>query len=53
MENCSKDFEMAILMEVEIDRLSCGGCERSVAKTLFALPEVSDFGANCEHHMCA
>jgi len=33
---------MNIPMQIEIDNLKCGGCEKSIVKALSAMPEVSD-----------
>jgi len=40
---------MNIPMQVEIDNLKCGGCEKSIVKGLSAMPEVADLVVDREH----
>ena len=40
---------MSQTMQVEIDNLKCGGCEKSIVKGLSAMPEVSDLVVDREH----
>ena len=40
---------MNIPMQIEIDNLKCGGCEKSIVKGLSAMPEVSDLVVDREH----
>jgi copper chaperone len=44
-----KDIEMNIPMQIEIDNLKCGGCEKSIVKGLSAMPEVTDLVVDREH----
>jgi copper chaperone len=37
-----QDIEMNIPMQIAIDNLKCGGCERSIVNGLSAMPEVAD-----------
>jgi copper chaperone len=37
----SKDIEMSVCMQIEVDKLKCGGCEKSIIKALSAMPEVA------------
>ena len=39
---------MNITMQIEIDNLKCGGCEKSIVKGLSAMPEVSDLAVDRE-----
>jgi len=36
-------------MQIEIDNLKCGGCEKSIVKGLSAMPEVADLVVDREH----
>jgi copper chaperone len=45
----SKDIEMNISMQIEIDNLKCGGCEKSIVKGLSAMPEVADLVVDREY----
>jgi copper chaperone len=45
----TKDLEMKIPMQIEIDNLKCGGCEKSIVKGLSAMPEVSDLVVDHAH----
>ena len=36
-------------MQIEIDNLKCGGCEKSIIKGLTAIPEISDLVVDREH----
>jgi copper chaperone len=38
-------------MQIEIDNLKCGGCEKTIVKGLSAMPEVADLVVDREHHM--
>ena len=40
---------MKMPMQVVIDNLKCGGCEKSIVKGLSAMPEVSDLIVDREH----
>ena len=40
---------MSIAMQIEIDNLKCGGCEKSIVKGLSAMPEISDVMVDREH----
>jgi copper chaperone len=40
---------MNISMQIEIDNLKCGGCEKSIVKGLSAMPEVADLVVDREH----
>lgn len=42
---------MNIAMQIEINNLKCGGCEKSIARGLSAMHEVSDLVVDREHHM--
>jgi len=42
---------MTTPMQIEIDNLKCGGCERSIIKGLSAMPEVSDLVVDREHQV--
>ena len=42
---------MNISMQIEIDNLKCGGCEKSIIKGLSAMPEVSDIVVDREHQV--
>lgn len=42
---------MNISMQIEINNLKCGGCEKSIARGLSAMPEVFDLVVDREHHM--
>jgi len=44
-----KDIEMNTVMQIEIDNLKCGGCEKSIVKGLSATPEIFDFLVDREH----
>ena len=39
---------MKTTMQIEIDNLKCGGCERSILKGLGAIEEISDIVVNRE-----
>jgi copper chaperone len=41
-----KDAEMKTTMQIEIENLKCGGCERSILKGLGAMDEISDIMVN-------
>jgi copper chaperone len=45
----SKDIEMNIPMQIEIDNLKCGGCEKSIVKGLSAMPEVANLVVDRTH----
>jgi copper chaperone len=45
----SKDIEMNIPMQIEIDNLKCGGCEKSIVKGLSAMPGIADLVVDREH----
>ena len=47
----SKEFEKNIPMQIEIDNLKCGGCEKSIVIGLSALPEAADLMVDHEHQM--
>ena len=36
-------------MQIEIDNLKCGGCEKSIVKGLLAMPEVADLVIDRAH----
>ena len=38
-------------MQIEIDNLKCGGCEKSIVKGLSAMPGVADVVVDREHQM--
>jgi copper chaperone len=40
---------MITSMQIEIDNLKCGGCEKSIIKGLSAMPEVSGLIVDREH----
>ncbi len=40
---------MNLPMQIEIDNLKCGGCEKSIIKGLTAIPEISDLVVDREH----
>jgi len=40
---------MNLAMQIEIDNLKCGGCEKSILKGLSEMPEVSDVVVDREH----
>ncbi|WP_445775556.1 heavy-metal-associated domain-containing protein [Shewanella sp.] len=40
---------MNMPMQIEIDNLKCGGCEKSIVKGLSAMPEVADVVVDREH----
>ena len=40
---------MNIAMQIEIDNLKCGGCEKSIVRVLSAMPQVSDLVVDREH----
>ena len=42
---------MNISMQIEIDNLKCGGCEKSIVRGLSVMPGVSDLVVDREHHM--
>lgn len=42
---------MNIRMQIEIDNLKCGGCEKSIIKGLSAMPEVADLVVDREQQM--
>jgi len=44
-----KDIEMNVAMQIEVENIKCGGCERSITKSLTALPDVSDLVIDREH----
>jgi copper chaperone len=45
------DINMNEHMQIEIDNLKCGGCEKSIVKALSAMPEVSDLVVDREHQV--
>lgn len=40
---------MNIPMQIEIDNLKCGGCEKSIVKGLSAMPQVADLVIDRSH----
>ena len=40
---------MKVPMEIEIENLKCGGCEKSIVKGLSVMPQVSDLVVDREH----
>jgi copper chaperone len=46
-----KDIEMNIPIQIEIDNLKCGGCEKSIVKGLSAMPAISDLVVDREHQV--
>lgn len=40
---------MNMPMQIEIDNLKCGGCEKFIVKGLSAMPEVADVVVDREH----
>jgi copper chaperone len=46
-----KDIEMKLSMQVEIDNLKCGGCEKSIVKALSDMPEITDLFVDREHQV--
>ena len=42
---------MNLSMQIEINHLKCGGCEKSIVRGLSAMPEISDLVVDREHHM--
>lgn len=40
---------MNIPMQIDIDNLKCGGCEKSIVKGLSAMPEVADLVVDRAH----
>ena len=40
---------MNMPMQIEIDNLKCGGCQKSIVKGLSAMPEVADVVVDREH----
>ena len=40
---------MNMPMQIEIDNLKCGGCEKSIVKGLSAMPDVADVVVDREH----
>ena len=42
---------MSITIQIEIDNLKCGGCQKSIVKGLSAMPEVSDLVVDREQQM--
>jgi len=40
---------MTLAMQIEIDNLKCGGCEKSIVKGLSAMPQVSDVVVDRAH----
>jgi copper chaperone len=47
----TKDTEMNLPMQIEIDNLKCGGCEKSIIKGLTAMSEISDLVVDREHQI--
>ena len=44
-----KGLLMNIPMQIDIDNLKCGGCEKSIVKGLSAMPEVADLVIDRAH----
>lgn len=42
---------MNVAMQIEIDNLKCGGCEKSIIKGLSAMPQVSELVVDREHQV--
>ena len=42
---------MNMPMQIEIDNLKCGGCEKSIIKGLTAMSEISDLVVDREHQI--
>jgi len=40
---------MNLPIQIEIDNLKCGGCEKSIVKGLSSIPEISDLVIDREH----
>ena len=44
-------MEMTTTMQIEIENLKCGGCEKSILKGLATMEEISDVEVDREHKL--
>ena len=51
MVQTRKGMEMTEAMQIEIENLKCGGCEKSVLKGLATMGEISDVVVDHEHKL--